>query len=198
MKYAAAFRKKFGALGTFTVRDASVFLTRLGASSGYVRLLLHDLAKMGELKRITRGAYTFADESDAVGQAFSPYYYGLQDALSIHGLWEQETNPVVITPRMVRPGIRQFLGANYLVRRISRRMFFGYGPVLHAGKWVNASDVEKTLVDYAYYNAPLPPESLEEIKRRLDKKKLDSYLKRCSPRTTKKVRAWLKAQIGKK
>ena len=60
------------------------------------------------------------------GFGFSPFYYGLEDALSLRNVWEQETNPVIITPRTVRVGIRKFEGRHFVVRRIDRSMFFGY------------------------------------------------------------------------
>ena len=87
---------------------------------------MNHLTKKGEIKKITRGAYTFKEEIEVVGFAFSPFYYGLQEALSLRNLWEQEVNPVVITPRKIRQGVRKFLGNNYLIKRVNRSMFFGF------------------------------------------------------------------------
>ncbi|EQD66731.1 transcriptional regulator, partial [mine drainage metagenome] len=79
--------------------------------------------------------------------AFLPFYYGLEDALSLRGFWEQETNPVIITPRKVRNGVRQFDSRNYVVRRIDRKMFFGYTFVNYEEFYIPVSDTEKTLID---------------------------------------------------
>jgi hypothetical protein len=56
------------------------------------------LLRSGRIYKITRGSYTFYDEVQYAGFAFQPFYYGLEDALSLLGLWKQETNPVIITP----------------------------------------------------------------------------------------------------
>ena len=50
----------------------------------------------------------------------------MQDALSIHDLWEQETVPVILTTRKVRPGIRQVMDNNIFIKRISKKYFFGF------------------------------------------------------------------------
>lgn len=51
---------------------------------------------------------------------------GLQDALSIHNLWEQETIPIIIITRKIRQGIRKVLDLNVLIRRIDKKYFFGF------------------------------------------------------------------------
>src|SRR3989344_5858572 len=162
-----------------TRQDLLRLLAKAGASKGYLNLTIHNLLKKGAIKRITRGAYTAFDDVQLAGFAFRPFYYGLQDALSLRNLWEQETVPVIITPRKVRSGIRQFEGANYLIRRIERRMFFGSELIKYGGFWIPVTDAEKTLIDFAYFNEPLPKEALRELRRRIDRKKLASYLKKC-------------------
>jgi len=188
MKYAGEFREHFGKRKIFTSRDVSLYFAKLGISNGYRDVLLHNLAKKGELKKIKKGTYTFSSEITCAGFAYSPFYYGLQDALSMHNLWEQETNPIVITPQRARQGMRSFEGNNYLVRRISRSMFFGFSQVKYGGSFVPVSDVEKTLIDFFYFKEPLSKEALMEIKARMDKKVLEDYLKRCPKRLGKIVR----------
>jgi len=116
----------------------------------------------------------------------------LQEALSLRNLWEQETNPVIVTPRKVRPGLRQIMGSNVLVRRIDRAMFFGFDLIKYYDLWLPVSDAEKTLIDFIYFKEHLPKPAFEELMARIDKKKLDSYLKKCNPRTRKQVREFLK------
>ncbi len=192
MKYAQEFRERFSKRTTFTTRDAIVFLTRRGASREYAHLLLHNLAKRGEIHRITKGVYSFKQEMQVVGFAYAPYYYGLQDALSIHNLWEQETNPVVITARRMRPGVKTFLGNNYVVKRIDKKMFYGFTAVKYHDFWINASTPEKTLLDFIYFRQPLDEKTLKEIKRLINKKTLAEYLKKMPKRVKKKTRAILK------
>ncbi len=188
MKYSDEFRQHFSKTTVFSARDARLFLQSKGASGQYCRLFLHNLVAAGKLHRITKGAYSFHEEIQAVGLAYAPYYYGLQDALSLHGFWEQETNPIVITPRKIRPGVRTFLGNNYLVRRISRRMFFGFHAIKYGGFWVNVSDPEKTLIDFAYFKAPLSKEALVELRKKIDGKKLNKYLGRTPSQARRRVK----------
>ena len=188
MKYVGEVRERFANAPVFTISDLKVLLGRKGISRGYLHLLVHNLLARGEVKRVSRGVYTFRSELEAVGFGFRPFYYGLQEALSLRNLWEQETNPVVITPRKVRTGVRTFEGANYVVRRISRRMFFGFDMVRYADFWIPVSDVEKTLIDFVYFRQPLSREAAAEIRKRADKKALDGYLKRCPARVKKGVR----------
>ncbi|MEW5996402.1 MAG: hypothetical protein AB1657_02285 [Candidatus Micrarchaeota archaeon] len=188
MKYMEDFRRHFREAPAFTARDARVFLSGKGISGDYLRTLLRNLVKKGELKRISKGAYTFREEAAVAGFAFQPFYYGLEEALTLRKLWEQETNPVIITPRRVRSGVRSFLGTNIVVRRISRGMFFGFSMVRHYGMWLPVSDVEKTLIDFFHFRQHLPKEALAEMKKQIRKDVLEEYLKRCPKRLALKVR----------
>ena len=179
MKYVAEMRKRFGNSPAFTIDDLKVFLGKRGISGGYLNLLVHNLLSDGEIKRISRGVYTFSEELEVVGFGFRPFYYGLQEALSLRNLWEQETNPVVITPRKVRSGMRVFEGANYRVRRIDRRMFFGFSMMRYKGFWIPVSDLEKTLIDFIYFKEPLSQEVEAEMRKKADGKILREYLKKC-------------------
>ncbi len=179
MKYLGDVRERFRRAPAFTITDLRVLLGRKGIGKEYLHLLVHNLLVKGELKRISRGAYTFRNESQVVGFGFRPFYYGLQEALSLRNLWEQETNPVVITPRKVRSGVRSFDGTNYVIKRISRSMFFGFETMKYADFWIPVSDIEKTLIDFVYFKQPLGMEASVELKRLADRKKLDGYLGRC-------------------
>ena len=186
MIYTKELRRRLSSQPAFTIADAGRLFPK--ASRAYLCLLLHNLCKRGDIFRISSGIYSFHDDTTVSGFAYSPFYYGLQNALSIRGLWEQETNPVVITPRHVRTGRRVFCGANYIVRRIGRPLFFGYETMQYSGLWVPVSDVEKTFIDMAYFHQPLTDELLAEFKQRVDKKKLDTYLEKCPAKLAKRVR----------
>ena len=108
MKYLSLFRNNFEKRSTFTISEVKKVLGQKKISAGYVNTLLNHLSKKGEIKRITKGVYTFKNEIEVVGFAFPPFYYGLQEALSLRKMWDQETNPVVITSRKIRTGIRKF------------------------------------------------------------------------------------------
>ena len=185
MKYLKEARAHFKGAPAFSIRDMRIFLA--GISPAYLHLLIHNLIAGKEIRRISRGIYTFRDDAQVVGFGFTPFYYGLQEALSLRNLWEQETNPVVITPRKARSGARTFSGGNYLLRRISRKMFFGFEMMKCRDFWIPVSDLEHTLNDYAYFRQPLSKEALGEIKRRMNRKKLNEYLHRCAPSVARRV-----------
>jgi len=184
-------RKRFSNEPAFSSRDIKTFFAKRGLSQEYQNLMTHNLVASGKLFRIGKGIYTFREEMQAVGFAYSPFYYGLQDALSLRNLWEQETTPVVITPRKVRTGVRTFLGNNYTVRKIARRMFFGFELVKYGGFWVPVSDVEKTLIDLVYFRQPLSDELVREMKKSIRKSTMDDYLKRAPAGLARRVRTKL-------
>ncbi|MCW6168666.1 MAG: hypothetical protein LVQ96_02770 [Thermoplasmatales archaeon] len=176
MKFMKEFVSRFSSKPVFSSYEARNFFTYRHGPEGYYKLVLNNLVRSGRLYRITRGQYSFYDEIQYVGFAFKPFYYGLQDALSIRNLWEQETNPIIITPRRVRSGIRTFLGRNYLLRWIERSMFFGYSFVEYGGFFIPVADPEKILIDMVYYHEFLPEEVKNEILRAVNKEKLQEYI----------------------
>ena len=193
MKYAGIVREAFKKNAVFSIKDLRILLDKNGISRPYSNLLTHNLLAKGELKRIAKGIYSFQDDVMVAGFAFSPFYYGLQEALSLRNLWEQETIPVILTPKRVRTGIRKIMGSNVLVRRIDRKMFFGFDMVKYYDLWLPVSTPEKTLIDFIYFKEHLPKQALEELKAKIDNKKLEQCLKRCSRKLKKKV----KQAIGK-
>ncbi len=142
----------------------------------YSKLFIHNLLKKGRIKRITKGFYTIHDVPQLAVFCFKPAYFGLQDALSHHDLWEQETIPVILAARKTRTGIRSILGSNVLIRRIDKKFLFGYEYVKQGDFYFPYSDVEKTLIDMIYFKESLSTKTLKKIVRVIDKKKLDKYL----------------------
>ena len=177
-------RQRFSKKPAFSIAEIRKYV-----KGSYAYVLLNMLLRRGEVHRITKGFYTFMDDVLVVGEAYFPYYYGLYEALSLRNLFEQETNPVVITPRKVRSGMRSFLGRNYLIKRIDRRMFFGYELIKYYDFYVYVSDYEKTLIDFVYYREHLPEDAKEELIGRINTKKLKEYLNACSPGVRKRVLA---------
>lgn len=185
MKYSGLLAETFSGQPSFSIGDAKRLLP--GISGGYLDVLLHNLAKMGKIHRISRGFYSFHDDLQVVGFAFRPFYYGLQDAMSLLDIWEQETNPVVITPRKVVSGLRHFEGSNYVVHRIGRKMFFGHELMKYGEMWIPVSDAEKTFIDMVYFGQNIPKDMLTTFKRRIDKEKFSSYLAKCDGWLAKRV-----------
>ena len=158
-------------------------------NSSYSKLLVHNLLKRKRINKISKGFYTIYNNPELAVFVFKPAYFGLQDALSFHNLWEQETIPVIITSRKVRTGIRKILGSNVLIRHVDKKLLFGfeYVKVREDNLVYPYSDIEKTLIDLAYFNEPISKEVLENILSKINKNKLKKYLKQYNLKTKEKI-----------
>jgi len=158
---------------TFSAKDIELIV----GSKGYAHLLLHNLFKKEDIFRLTKNCYSFKKDLLFSVFCFRPAYLGLQEALSLHNLWEQETNTVILTTKKAREGLRQVLGGNILVKHIPPQYFFGFEFLKYGDYFLPVSDLEKTLIDFIYFKEPLSKEVLKSIKRRLNRKKFNTYLK---------------------
>ncbi len=163
-------------------------ISALVGDKNYAYVVMNHLLKRGEIRRITRGYYTIHDDPSLLVYCLKPAYIGLQDAMSFHNLWEQETSPIIITSRKVRCGIRKVMGHNVLVRRISKEYFFGYEHYKHGDFSLPVSDVEKTFVDMVYFWEMEKP-TARNFKMKIDRKRLDNYLRKYPANFRKKVLA---------
>ena len=168
----------------FRVRDIELLV----GNRKYAHLILHKLTKRGEIKRVIKGWYSLYDDPIVSVFCFKPAYVGLQEALSLHNLWEQETNVVIITTKKVRVGIREILGNNVILRTIEPKYFFGFDLIKYENFFVPVSDIEKTLIDFVYFKESLERETLREIIKRIDRQKLIEYLKKYPSKFKQKVR----------
>lgn len=187
MKYEKEFRSYFSKVQAFTFKDATRFLKKLGASDYYIKLFIHLQKERHGLLRIGKGHYTYIDDDAVIGFAFGPFYYGMEHALTIHKLWTQMTNPVIVTTRKIRPGTRSVMGHNVIVRRISKQMFFGITYVKYGRIFVPVSDIEKTLIDFVYFKISISDDEMERILRCVDLKKLRNYTKLCNDKVKKQI-----------
>ena len=180
IKYINEIRKFFRESPVVDINSLKKFIP--GRNKNYIYLLISNLLKKKEIKKITKGYYTIYDDASLIVSCFKPSYLGLQNALSFHNLWEQETNPVVLTTTNIRAGLRKVFGRNVIIRRINKKYLFGYEyykyPLENKDIYLPYSDIEKTFIDMVYFKQPLDKENIFEFKKRIDKKKLAGYLKR--------------------
>ena len=157
----------------------------------YVYLLISNLLKKGEIKKLAKGYYSIYDDPFLIVYCFKPCYLGLQNALSFHNLWEQETNPVVITTNNIRKGLRKVFGKNAVLKRIQGKYMFGFEyyryPLEDRDIYIPYSDIEKTFIDMIYFKQPLDEETIEEFREKIVKKKLKEYLSRYPIKFRKRV-----------
>ena len=153
----------------------------------YAKQVVKNLIKQGKINRLGKGVYTKHNESSLAVFLFRCAYLGLQDALSFHNLWEQETIPIIITKDMARTGIRKILGSNVMIRRIDKKYFFGFEYHREGNFVLLYSDIEKTIIDLVYFNQNISEEALKNIKRNINKRKLNKYLNKYPLRFQKRV-----------
>jgi predicted transcriptional regulator of viral defense system len=153
----------------------------------YAYLLSTNLIKKQVVKRIVKGFYSCHEDPIVTVFCFKPSYIGLQEALSFHDLWEQETSTVVITTKRVRPGLRKVFDSNVILHRINPKYLFGYELINYENFHIPVSDIEKTLIDLVYFNEIPDNEVLRRINKRIDHKKLQKYLKPYPEKFKKKV-----------
>jgi len=176
MKYETKFNKYFSNLKIFTFKDAERFLLNHNASKNYIKLFMHNQVIKHGLLKIGKGYYTFQNNEAVVGFRFTPFYYGLEYALTIMKLWTQMANPVVLTATKTVPGSRVLMGQNVTVRRISKNMMFGFEYIKYSGIFIPVSDVEKTLIDFTYYKIRLSNADIKSMLKQINHKKIERYL----------------------
>lgn len=158
----------------------------------YTKQLLRNLILTKKIKKLTKGFYSLHDDPSLIVFSFNPAYLGLQDALSKHNLWEQETIPIIITSKKVRQGIRNVNGSNVFIRRIDKKYIFGVEYLKEGDIYFPYSDIEKTFIDMVYYNEKINKETLESLKKKINYKKLNLYLKHYPRNLRKKVLSFIK------
>jgi len=176
------------------VNSLKKFIQQKKGNEKYIHLLITNLIKKGEIKRITKGYYSIYDDPILSVFCFKPSYIGLQSALSIHDLWEQETIPMVITTRKVRQGIRDVNGSNIMIRRISKKYFFGISYEKEGDFYAPVSSIEKTFIDMIYFKQKIGKEVLNDFKKKMDRKKLNDLIKRYPNNLRKRILGLLPGQ----
>ncbi|MGC9037485.1 MAG: type IV toxin-antitoxin system AbiEi family antitoxin domain-containing protein [Candidatus Micrarchaeia archaeon] len=194
MKYEKEFENYFSKESIFTLNDAKRFMSKLGASEAYAKLFIHNQVKKHRIFALGNGYYTFSNNEAVVGFRFAPFYYGLEYALTIRRLWTQMANPVVITATKAKPGEKEIMGHRIIVRRIAKKMMFGFEYVKYSGLFVPVSDIEKTVIDFAYYRIRLEDEVVRVLLDNADKHKLRVYASKSGVRVRRSIEALVKLQ----
>lgn len=168
----------------FTNRDVNMVIK----DRSYTDLFLHNLVEQGEAFRLKRGCYSWEEDPFLSVFCFRPAYLGLEFALTFHEIWDQETNPVIITPRKVRTGTREVLGTNIVLRHIKQDYFFGIDFLKHDDFYLPVSDIEKTILDFVYFNNIPTKEVWRKLLDKADREKLLTYTERYPPRKQVKIK----------
>ena len=192
VKYVGEVRKFFKESPVVDIESLKKFIKK--KNKDYIYLLINNLLKKKEIQQITKGFYSVYDDPSLIVYCFRPAYLGLQNAMSFHNLWEQETNPVVVTTKNIRKGIRKVFDRNVVMKRISPKYIFGFELYKDGDFYFPYSDIEKTFIDMVYFRQPLDEEAIDNFKKKIDKKKFRHYLKRYPKMFRNKVMSRLKEQ----
>ena len=111
----------------------------------------------------------------------------MQEALSIHKIWEQETGVVIITAKKVKHSLIKVFGNNVVLHRIKPKYMFGFDILKYGDFFVPVSDLEKTFIDMVYFNEIPDKKILKEIKRKINGKKLMEYMRKYPKKIKKRV-----------
>ncbi len=180
IKYILDIRKFFKETPIVDINSLKKFIPK--KNKKYIYLIISNLLKKKEINRITKGYYTIYDDASLIVFCVKPSYLGLQNALSFHNLWEQETNPVVITTNNIRSGLRKVFGRNIIMKKINKKYMFGYEYYKYSLEnreiYIPYSDIEKTFIDMICSRQPLDEETIKNFKEKINKKKLSDYLEK--------------------
>lgn len=189
------FLEKLEKAGAFNFRSVQGTVGR-----GYAKVFLHNLRKQGKIIELMRGWYSFRKSPYLIVIPLGEAYIGLGTAAFLHNAWDQVPNIDVLTPRApvrIRAGERVIGGRKVLIRRIDKKMYFGYESTYIEGAGrIRVSDPEKTLIDLLYCNYPFCDEIIPRLLEKISKEKLLSYTSRVQglrggKKIRKAVRSWL-------
>jgi len=152
-------------------------LQRIIGNKSYAKLSLNNLIKKGSVMRLSKGCYTSHNDVSLAVFCFKPAYLGLESALSLHGLWDQETIPIIVTSKKVRQGKRIIDGKNFFIRRIKTNFVFGFSHHKEGDFYIPYSDIEKTFIDMVVFRKKISPEVLLKFRKKVNRKILRDYLK---------------------
>ncbi len=146
------------------------------------------LVKKGLARRLFAGRISFVDDDWVIaGQMLEPSYISLYSALLFHGLANQVPKGI----ECVAPGkSRRYADLGIAYHRIPPSLFFGYAKERKGESYVLVAEPEKALLDGVYLNE-LPKTLVQELKGKMDAKKMKEFVSRARGRGRKKLEAWL-------
>lgn len=130
------------------------------------------LVAKGLAQRLSSGKISFSDNEFVIASQFiEPAYISLLSALNIHGLITQI--PITIECVTTKK-TRTYSFSNYY--HIQPNLFFGYCKQKRANSYIFIAEPEKAFLDGLYLNK-INPEIFEDIRDKLDLKKIKKMLK---------------------
>lgn len=178
------FQKALYSQKVFSTRD----IAKEWPGFNYVNLV--NWQEKGYLIKLRNTWYAFPDalqsEADlyfAANRLRKPSYISLETALRYYN-WIPESVFSITSITTAKPAEWQTPVGHFSYRSIQPRLFFGYQPVKSGNAGFNIAEPEKTLLDFLYFHPEVSQtpdfEGLrlnkEEINKRINMNRLDTYL----------------------
>lgn len=125
---------------------------------GFYRNRLNDWQKKGYIKKLRRGFYIFADlEMNEnvlfliANRIYPPSYISFESALAYYGLIPEGVYTVTSASTAKTAKFKTPI-AEFLYRRVKTNLMFGYRLEKYGNRNYRIAEIEKTVLDYLYFN----------------------------------------------
>lgn len=125
------------------------------------RARLNEWQNKGYIKKIIKNYYIFTDISlnesriyEIANKIYSPSYISLEMALSYYNLIPEGVYDITSVTTRRTYTFNTEIGL-FLYRRLKPSLFFGFNLVEYNGKYYKIASIEKTILDFLYFNSKI-------------------------------------------
>ncbi|OHB17912.1 MAG: hypothetical protein A2734_02730 [Parcubacteria group bacterium RIFCSPHIGHO2_01_FULL_40_30] len=151
---------------------------------------LNEWQKKNYIKKIRQGFYIFSDLEISeqilfliANRIHGPSYISLEMALSLHGLIPEAVYGITSVTTQKTKTLKTSIG-DFIYRHIRPELMFGYELLEHEGHRYKMAEMEKSVLDYLYFNSKINNDesfaglrfNAAEFKEKADMEKLNKYL----------------------
>lgn len=160
----------------------------IGKSKTVASVYSYRLVKKGLVKRLLSGKISFSDDEYVIAsQLIEPSYISLYSALLFHNVISQV--PKDIECVTTRNSIR-YASLGIVYHKIPPSLFYGYTKYGKGNSYIFVAEPEKALIDCVYLNA-ISQNQARELLNKMNRKRLEDFVKRYNGRGRKKIERWL-------
>jgi predicted transcriptional regulator of viral defense system len=138
--------------------------------------------------KLIKGRISFTDDEFVIAtQLIEPSYISLYSALHFYDLTRQIPRFIeCVTPS----ASRKYEKIGVVYHKVPSSFFYGYEKKIKNNSYIFIATPEKALIDLVYFNS-ISRQSVEEIKKQLNKSKLKQLVFNFRGRGRKKLEKWL-------
>jgi predicted transcriptional regulator of viral defense system len=160
----------------------------IGKSKAVASVYSYRLVKKGLAKRLLSGKISFSDDEYVIAsQLIEPSYISLYSALLFHNVISQVPRDIecVTTRNSIR-----YASFGIVYHKIPPSLFYGYIKYGKGNSYIFVAEPEKALIDSVYLNA-ISQNQARELLNKMNRKRLEDFVKRYNGRGRKKIERWL-------